>query len=306
MLNAKEIRTRIKSIEDTRKITNAMHMIASTKMRKAKNELDRTRPYFNALNTEVKRIFRTVEGEEHRYFYPSDGSETPDGTYGILVITADKGLAGAYNKSVIKEAQSLMSQHPDYQLFVVGEYGRRFFSNHQIPIVKSFLYTAQNPNMDRAREISSLLLDLYNRKKLDKIFIIYSDLTNSLTSDVISTRLIPFRRAKSVSYTKKERKEDEILSPFEFYPSVDAVVDNVVKSWLSGFIYSALVDSFCSEQSARMNAMSAAGKNAEKILEELKIQYNRVRQGAITQEITEVTTGAKAQKRKREKEVQSS
>lgn len=301
MVNAKEIRNRIKGIHDTRKITNAMYMIASTKMRKAKNELDGTRPYFDALHSEIKRIFRTVVDTENPYFYPADGSEAPDGTYGLLVITADKGLAGAYNKNVIKEAQRLITEHPDTKLFVVGEYGRRFFSRQQTTVAKSFLYTAQNPTMDRAREISGLLLNSFDKGELDKIFVVYSDLENSLTTKVVSTRLLPFHRTQSVTFTKN--KEEAVSTPFEFYPSVDAVANSVVKSWLSGFIYSALVYSFCSEQSARMTAMNSANQNAEKILESLTVQYNRVRQAAITQEITEVTSSAKAQKRKRKKEV---
>ncbi len=302
MSNAKEIRTRIKSIHDTRKITNAMYMIASTKMSKAKSDLDRTRPYFDALNNEIKRIFRTVEDVENRYFYPADGSEAPDGTYGLLVIAADKGLAGTYNKAVIKEAQKLISEHPDIKLFVVGEYGRRFFSHQSTTVAKSFLHTAQNPTMDRAREISATLLDLFDKGELDKIFVVYSDLKNSLTTKVVSTRLLPFRRTQSESFTKNEN-EAEVSAPFEFFPSVEAVVNNVVKSWLSGFIYSALVYSFCSEQSARMTAMDSANKNAEKILDSLITAYNRVRQTVITREITEITSGAKAQKRKRTKEV---
>lgn len=296
MGNSKEIRTRIKSIQDTKKITNAMYMIASTKMRKAKNELNRTRPFFDALYSEIKRTFRTVEDVENRYFYPADGSGVSDGTYGLLVITADKGLAGSYNKSVIKEAQKLISEHPDTKLFVVGEYGRRFFSQQQTDVAKSFLYTAQNPTMDRAREISSMLLDLYNLGELDKIFVIYSDLKNSLSTKVVSTRLLPFHRTQLIASTNSN-KEAEVSAHFEFFPSVEAVVDSVVKSWLSGFIYSALVDSFCCEQSARMTAMNSANQNAEKILESLIVQYNRVRQAAITQEITEVTCGAKAQKK---------
>lgn len=301
MVNAKEIKNRIKSIQDTRKITNAMYMIASIKMRKAKRDFDLTKPFFDALDNEIKRIFRRIENVENRYFYPADGSEAPDGTYGILVITADKGLAGSYNKSVLKEVQRLISEHPDSQLFVVGEYGRRFFLREQTSIVKSFLYTAQNPTMNRAREISAILLDLFDKGELDKIFVVYSDLENSLTTKVISTRLLPFRRAQSKSFIIKN--EAEVSIPFEFYPSVEDVVYSVVKGWLSGFIYSALVGSFCSEQSARMTAMNSANNNAEKILESLKIQYNQLRQTAVTQEITEVTSGVKAQKRKRKKEV---
>lgn len=153
MANTKEIKSRMESIHDTQKITNAMYLIASTKVRKAKAELDKTRPYFNALQAEIKRIFRTDEAVKSRYFYPADNSHIPEGTYGCLVITADKGLAGAYNQNVIKEAQRLLAEHQDTKLFVVGEYGRQFFSQHHVPIERSFLYTAQNPTMHRAREI---------------------------------------------------------------------------------------------------------------------------------------------------------
>jgi len=301
MHNQKEIRDRIKGIQNTMKITNAMYMISSSKMKKAKDELDHTRPYFDALHREIKRVFRTIEGVENRYFYPADGSEPPDGTNGLLVITTDKGLAGSYNRNVIKEAMTLIEKHPDTKLFVVGEYGRRFFAKHNYPLEKSFQYTSQYHSMDVAREISFFLLDLYDRGELAKIFVVYSDLKSSLNTKAMSTRLLPFHRSLAQAHVHKD--EPEVSVPFEFYPPVDAVVDNVVKIWLSGFIYSALVDSFCCEQSARMTAMSAANKNAEKLIDELIVQYNMLRQEAITEEITEIIAGAKAQRRKREKEV---
>ena len=182
MAGTKEIKNRIESVKDTKKITNAMYLIASTKLRKAKNSLERTRPYFEALQGEIKRIFRTAGDVDNRYFYPPEGAPPLDGTYGCLVITADKGLAGAYNQNVIKEAQRMLHEHPDTKLFVVGEYGRHFFAQHGIPIERSFLYTAQNPTMDRAREISAILLDGFDRGELEKIFVIYTDMENSLTS----------------------------------------------------------------------------------------------------------------------------
>lgn len=296
MASTNEIKNRMKSVEDTQKITNAMYLIASTKMRKAKEDLDETRPYFDALRAEIKRIFRTAKDVENKYFYPADGSEAPDGTYGCLVITADKGLAGAYNLNVIKEALKLMDQHADTKLFVVGEYGRQYFMQHHIPIKKSFLYTAQNPTMQRAREIGELLLEQFEEGKVDKIFVIYTDMKNSLNEAVISTRLLPFHRSY---FTEKEEKP--VTSEFEFIPSIEAVLDSVMHSYVSGFIYSALIDSFCSEQNARMTAMNSANQNAEKILDDLSVQYNRVRQSSITQEITEVSSGAKAQKKKSSK-----
>ena len=295
MASTAEIKSRIRSVEDTRKITNAMYLIASTKLRRARNDLDKTRPYFDALQAEIKRIFRTVRDVDSRYFYPPDREPVVEGPYGCLVITADKGLAGAYNQNVIKEAQKLMEEHGDMQLFVVGEYGRHFFTQHHIPIEHTFLYTAQNPTMERAREISSLLLDKYDRGELKKIYIVYTDLKSSVETVARSTRLLPFHRAQFISPTQEKR----VRNPFEFYPSVTGVLNNIIPSYLSGFIYSTLIDSFCSEQNARMNAMDAANRNAEELLATLGTQYNRIRQGNITQEITEITAGAKAQQRQR-------
>ena len=292
MAGIKEIKQRIESVQQTRKITNAMYLIASTKLRRAKDDLSKTRPYFQALRVEIKRIFRTANGVESHYFYPPDVTKPRDGTYGCLVITADKGLAGAYNQNVIKEAQRLLAQHPDTKLYVVGEYGRRFFDQHHIPIQHSFLYTAQNPTLDRAREISSLLLDGFQKGKLKEIFVVYTDMESSLLSEAKSTRLLPFHR----THFAPPAKEKAVQEPFEFYPSVGAVLNNMIPSYVSGFIYSALLDSFCSEQNARMTAMDAANRNAEELLSTLKLQYNRVRQAAITQEITEISAGAAAQR----------
>ena len=292
MANAREIKNRIESVQQTRKITNAMYLIASTKLRRARNDLAATRPYFDALRGEIKRVFRRAGDVDSPYFYPPDNNTPLEGTYGCLVITADKGLAGAYNQNVIKEARKLLSQHPDTELYVVGEYGRRFFDQHRIPIQHSFLYTAQNPTLDRAREISALLLDGFDKGRLKEIFVIYTDMESSLRSEVKSTRLLPFHRAHFACLAK----EKVVREPFEFYPSVEAVLQSVIGSYVSGYIYSALLDSFCSEQNARMTAMDAADRNAEELLGSLKLQYNRARQAAITQEITEISAGAAAQR----------
>lgn len=294
MANTKEIKTRMKSVRDTQKITNAMYLIASTKMRKAKAELDRTRPYFEAIRGEIKRIFRLGSDVHSRYFYPEEGLPKLDGTYACLVITADKGLAGMYNKNVIREAERMLAEHPAMKLFVVGEYGRQYFAHHGVPVERSFLYTAQNPTMQRAREISSILLDMFDRGEVQKIYVVYTDIRNGMFEEAKSERLLPFHRTAFAS----NQTERAVTTPFEFSPSLGEVLDNIIPSYVSGYIYSALVDSFCSEQNARMSAMNSANQNAEKLLAELSVQYNRSRQAAITQEITEISSGAKAQKRK--------
>lgn len=302
MASTSEIKGRINSIKETQKITNAMYLIASTKLRRARSELEQTRPYFDALRSEIKRIFRTANDVDSHYFYPPDREPEIDGTYGCLVITADKGLAGAYNQNVLRQAQQLLDDHSDMKLFVVGEYGRRFFTQRHIPIERMFLYTAQNPTLDRAREISSILLEQYDAGLLKKIFVVYTDMENGLAASARSTRLLPFHR----TYFAPPEKEKRVSVHFEFQPSVSAVLDGIMHNYLTGFIYSALIDSFCSEQQARMTAMDSANRNAEDLRAELSLQYNRVRQSAITQEITEVTAGAKAQRKNSKKEVQAS
>lgn len=295
MASTKEIKNRIKNIEDTRKITNAMYLIASTKMRKAKNNLDKTRPYFESLKAEIKRIFRTVKDLENKYFYPVDMNTFVNGTYGLLVITADKGLAGAYNMNVIKETMRLIEDHKDVKLYVVGEYGRQYFRRHGIEIEESFEYTAQDPTLEEARLITNSLLEEYNNKTIRKIFVVYTDLGKKLKSEVLSTRLIPFHR--EIVFNSKE--EEAVQIEFEFIPSVEKVLDSVIESYISGFVFGALVDSFSAEQNSRMEATSTANTNSDDLLLELGVEYNRVRQAQITQEITEISAGAKAQKIKK-------
>ncbi len=301
MAGTKEIKDHIDSVQETKKITSAMYLIASTKLRRARQELDNTRPYFEALRREIKRIFRTVGGEvvDSPYFYPLEGEAPLDKPNACLVITADKGLAGAYNQNAIKEALKLLDTHPDTKLYVVGEYGRRFFASHGIPIEHSFLYTAQNPTMARAREISALLLDGFENDRLDKIYVVYTDMGNGMDFQARCTRVLPFHRTH---FADSARVEPPVTTPVEFLPSVQAVLDSMMPSYVSGFIYSALIDSFCCEQQARMTAMDSANQNAEKLLGELSLEFNRVRQSAITQEITEVSAGARAQRKKHQKE----
>ncbi len=289
MSDLQSIKKRIQSIGDTRKITNAMYLISSAKMRKAKADLDRTRPYFEAMRTEIKRIFRSGELPENRYLYPLDERIKVKSTYACLLITGDKGLAGSYNYNVIKKAEELYRDDCELKWYVVGEYGRQLLTQRGIPIEKSFLYTAQNPTMRRAREICNILLEGYINGEFGKIYVVYTDMAGM--DDVARcTRLIPFHRSQ-FDFTSSEKP---VTTPFEYVPSPEKVLDSIMPGYISGFIYSALVDSFCSEQHARMVAMKAANDSAEELISKLTVQYNRLRQAAITQEITEIAAGARA------------
>lgn len=295
MANGREVKTRIKSIQDTMKITNAMYMISSAKLRKARTNLENTEPYFQMLQETVARLLRHLPEMEHCYLEEEKQPEKKNKKRGFIVITADKGLAGAYNHNVVKLTEQCLSTGEDDQLFVVGELGREYFIQHKIPIQKQFHYTVQDPNLTRARDISDYVISLYEEKELDEIYVIYTQMVNSMTEEAKVERLLPLKR----SVFQAAMLADVYAEDIRMVPSAEEVVNNVVPDYIAGFIYGALVESFCSEQNARMMAMKAASDNAENILKELRITYHRVRQGAITQEITEVIAGARAQKKRR-------
>ena len=183
-------------------------------------------------------------------------------------------------------------------MYVVGEYGRRGFAQRGIAIEESFHYTAQNPTLDRARHIAELLLERFDAGEISAVWVIYTDMKNGLEAVVRQERILPMHREHFHAAAAAAAGD----KAYEFVPSAGAVLDNAARSCLTGYIYSALVDSFCSEQSARMTAMNAADQNAEELLKDLSVQYNRARQAAITQEITEVSAGERAQRSKKEKE----
>ncbi|GAA6493143.1 ATP synthase F1 subunit gamma [Candidatus Bariatricus faecipullorum] len=295
MASAREIQNRIKSIQETMKITNAMFMISSSKLRKAKQKLEETRPYFYTLQTTIGRILRHVPDIDHAFFDERQDVKLKDRTIGYIVVTADKGLAGSYNHNVIKLAEEHMNRAPHNRLFVVGELGRQYFSKHGYEIDTHFHYTAQQPTMHRARIIMETLVEDFLEKKLDEVYMVYTDMTSPVQSDAAFIQLLPLKKATfSIPSLPISVRQEEIV----LYPDAETVLDHIVPSYITGFIYGALVDSYSCEQNSRMMAMQTATDSAQKMLHELSTQYNRVRQTAITQEITEVIAGSKAQKQK--------
>lgn len=285
MTSSKEIRDRINGIAETKKITTAMYLISSTKMHRVRNELEHTRPYFDALRAEVRRMFRAAGSTESKFFFPDDNA-VPENT-GAIVITADKGLAGGYNMNVLKAAEKLSEKIPGLKLYVIGEYGRHYYSQHRRETEPDFDFSAEDPTLHLSRDICSRILKDFETGKIDRVYIIYTDMKTG--AEVKTTRLIPFHRAA----WRPEEDPEAPATEFEYMPSVAAILDNIVLSYITGFIYSALVDSYCAELTARMEAMNAAGNNADEMLAELKLNYQRARQAAITGEITEITAGAK-------------
>ena len=295
MASAKEIQDRMRSINDTLKITNAMYMISSSKLKKSKKMLADTEPYFYTLQSEMSRILRHLPDMNSIYF--KTNAEIPERKRkaGYIVITADKGLAGSYNHNILKIAEEELAKRDDYKLFVLGELGRHYFEQKGINIDKQFHFVVQDPSLSRARRIAEDLLKLYHTNELDELYIIYTTMVNAMQEEAQVAQLLPLKKADF----KITVPIDIPLEGLALKPSAEEVMDHIVPNYVVGFVYGALVEAFSCEQNARMMAMEGATNSAKQMLKELDIEYNRARQAAITQEITEVIAGAKSQKKKK-------
>ena len=266
-------------------------------MRKAKQDLENTEPYFYTLQSMMARLLRHLPDVSHMYFEKEEKEELDhQKKVGLLVITGDKGLAGAYNHNVLKLAQEFLDDQDQWaELYVVGELGRQYFVGQHVPIQENFQFTAQNPTFSRARWIAETLLEKFQSGELDEIQVIFTRMENSMSSVAEVRKMLPMDRPPMPQIPMDVYHEE-----FFAVPDAQTVVDSIVPNYIAGFIYSALVESFCSEQNARMQAMESATNNADELLHDLSIMYNRARQAAITQEITEVCSGARAQKNKKQ------
>lgn len=297
MANARELKERMASIQETKKITNAMYLISSSKMKQARKKLAETEPFFYAMQGEIARILRHVPDMHSHFFDRREKIPEEERTIGCIVITADKGLAGAYNHNVLKKAEELLTKPGKHKVFVLGEVGRHYFSKREAELDSEFRYTVQDPNLYRARKIASSMIELFEEGKVDDIYIIYTRMKNALQAEVEELKLLPLQK---VNFSSEEMlaQAGTYQESITLYPSAHKVMDSIVPNYLVGTIYGCLVESYCSEQNSRMQAMQNATDSAADMLAELNITYNRVRQADITQELTEVIGGANAQKRK--------
>ena len=250
MANAREILGRMKSIKDTMKITNAMYMVSSSKLQKARRDLKNTEPYFHMIQDGLAKILNVAPEAGNDYFDERPERSGNDRRKGFLVITADKGLAGAYNHNIIKSTEESAAMRAQNMLFIVGQVGRHYFERKNIPIDISFNYTAQNPTMNRARHIAKILVELFEEKKLDEVYVIYTKMVNSMTVEPVTKKLLPLKEEHI-----EIRDENNYYENAEFMPDAQSVFNNIVPDYVAGFIYGALIESYCSEHNARMMAM---------------------------------------------------
>lgn len=299
MPNMREIRERIASIQQILKITNAMYLMSSSKLKKARKAHDATSPYFDKLQVTLEDILEHTPSTKQKYFDKRQDVAESKRKKGYIVITADKGLCGSYNHNILKLVEQELAKAQDIDncyLFVMGQVGRMYFTKRNSYDKKAFvdgefLYTTQNPTLYRAREVAELILDKFEKHELDEVYLVYTDMINSTVFEPKVVQLLPFSRrhfGKAADGTLKK------LPKASFLPSPEEVMNYLIPNYAKGLIYGAMVEAFCCEQQARMSAMDAATTSAKDMIKSLSLMYNRARQAAITQEISEVAGGANA------------
>lgn len=292
MESMRDIRTRKASVQKTMKITKAMYLMSSAKLKKARARLDATAPYFMKLQDTIADILAHSPEMESIYF-SEDVAPAAKGDgkkRGYIVITSDKGLAGAYNHNVIKIAEAEMEKGDNNAIFPIGISGKHYFQKHPVGTIdEEYSYGAVEPTIWRARDLMEHVLELYKAGELDEVYIIYTKMRNAISMDAEMLRVLPLT-ARMFDY-----EADGANFTHTYAPSPEAVLKQVVPNYVKGLLYGAMIEAYASEQNARMTAMDNATTNAEEIIKDLTLLYNRVRQAAITTELNEVVSGAAAQ-----------
>jgi F-type H+-transporting ATPase subunit gamma len=282
MLNIIDIKNRIKSIEDTAKITKAMQLISVAKMNKALVKYESNQPYFKKVRSTMSSILKQ-SALKHRYIDNRGGERTA-----FIVIASDKGMAGDFNNQVLNLAYSHIEKLEEAYVFTIGIMARDFFVSKGIRIDIEFLHTTQNPTMSDAARITYDILELYDKNLFDKIYVVYTEKTSVVRQFPTMMQLLPV--------TVETRSDDGIrcgekelfCGNLHFEPDERSVLDVVITEYLTGVLYSTLIQSVAAEHFKRMTTMRQATKNASEMVAELKVKYNRARQENITTAILEI------------------
>lgn len=278
----KDIKRRIKSVESTMQITKAMELVASSKLRKAKEKADKARPYYK----ELYDTMCVIQAENPKFLSPfTKGGD--EGKVLLVVVAGDRGLAGGFNSNVFKMAEARVGElggkeHVD--VLTIGKKSVEFFDKRGYSIVERHPGIGENIKIHEAAYIADAIVSLYMKGVYSAAEIFYTEFVSAITQQAVTRPLLPV-----------ELRDIEVSKALPIYePSVSEVFNHIVPRYITGMVFGAVVDSFASEQAARRNAMENASDNAGEMISNLSLMYNRARQASITQEITEIVSGASA------------
>ncbi len=279
-VSTKDIKNRIKSMESTKQITKAMEMVAASKLRRAQNRVLASRPYFEILYATVNDIVDCTRDLESPYLTKREGNRVL-----YVVIAGDRGLAGGYNSNILKLAQAQMAGK-DATVLPIGKKAVDFFRAREVPLLTQQYQEAGEISIGDCFSIAKSLSSAYLDGQYDEIHVAYTNFVSVLSQTPATLRLLPLLREQ----TSAAPKESDLL----YEPSNQEVFARIVPEYLGGILYGALCESQAAEHAARRTAMDSATSNAEDMIADLSLRFNRARQAAITQEITEIVAGAEA------------
>jgi F-type H+-transporting ATPase subunit gamma len=285
MASMRDIKTKIRSVENTRKITNAMKMVAASKLRRAQEQAQVARPYVDKMREVVIHLAAGSQGVSHPMLIAR-----PVVKAGYLVITSDRGLAGGYNGNLLRLLLQLLKERhrskEEYRVFVVGRKGLDFLQRRKMPVVGHVTGLSDTPSFADVKPVAREAVNYYADGKYDALYLLYNEFVNPVIQHAVEKRLLPLTGDSFADTTN--------TATYEYEPSQAEVLAQILPRYAETLIYSALLNGKASEHAARMNAMASATDNAGEMIERLRLQFNRARQAAITQEIAEIVGGAAA------------
>jgi len=289
MAAGKEIRTKIKSVESTRKITKAMEMVAASKMRKAQDRMKSARPYAEKIARVATHLAYAHPEYKHPFVIARDSVKR----VGIIVVTSDKGLCGGLNTNAFRLVVNQMKQWDaagtGIDVTAIGNRGLGFMQRLGANVVSQLVNVGDTPHMEKLIGPIKVMLDAYLDGRIDALYIVYNRFINTMKQEPTMTQLLPLAQMESVEEANLTTHWDYI-----YEPDAKPVVDGMLMRYIESLVYQAVAENIACEQSARMVAMKAASDNAKDVIGELKLIYNKTRQAAITKELSEIVAGAAA------------
>lgn len=288
MAAGKEIRGKIKSVENTKKITKAMEMVAASKMRKAQDRMRAARPY----SEKIRNITANLSQANPEYTHPFMVQQDQSKKVGLIVVTTDKGLCGGLNTNVLRlvtnKLRELEGKGSKIEAVAIGNKGLGFLNRVGAKVVSHAIQLGDTPHLDKLIGPVKVLLDAYQEGKLDAVYLSYTKFINTMKQEPVMEQLLP------LTSDKLAKDKDSYSWDYLYEPDAKTVIDELLVRYVEALIFQAVAENMASEQSARMVAMKSASDNAGNVIGELKLVYNKTRQAAITKELSEIVAGAAA------------
>ena len=284
MASMREIKRRKSSIASTQQITKAMKLVSTVKLQRAKGKAEATRPYFDCMYDTVAKMLSKSGNIDHPYLKSSSSAKKA-----VIVITSNRGLAGGYNNNIVKLITGDETfDKENTEIFALGKKGRDTLESRGYQIALDQSEVMNGPIYTDAMELSKLLLEKFEEGEIGEIYLAYTVFKNTVTHIPTMLKLLP------VEIEAKEEAKEEMSVPMNYEPDEEEVLGMIIPKYVTSLIYGAMMEAVASENGARMQAMDSATSNAEEMIQKLSLDYNRARQGSITQELTEIIAGAQA------------